>query len=149
VKKAGRMQQERQNLHQKILEACLNHVPKYENVRRQGFFQKYCACELLKNEGNKHFNRHETSRAIECYLQAFSIFACPGVTENTAHTLADHLNYENFERKSERERSMFKKIKVTLFLNLAQCYLFLQEYEIALEVATEALILSPNNVKAL
>jgi tetratricopeptide (TPR) repeat protein len=148
-------------------------MERYENVRKQGFYQKFFVCELLKNEGNGHYNRHQPMKALEAYLRALSIFLkrCPlnqGGSNNDLNghesheseigngrskdNLEEHqvsLVIENEDGKSEKERTLFKKLKLSLFLNLSQCYLLLHDYDNAYHAANYALLLAPRNEKAL
>lgn len=88
---------------------CLNFFPlpwnnlgRYSNVRRQGFNQKYFACELLKMEGNNHYNQQQHQKALESYLHALSIFLKS--TDGLIHIINDTSNHKtpgkhNFHRK--------------------------------------------------
>jgi tetratricopeptide (TPR) repeat protein len=155
-----------------------NNLQRYDNVRKQGFYQKYIACELLKNEGNVLYNDKKLIRkALECYIHALSIFL---VGEGSAELMGSNVRIigassqgkmlakngtvplppttpgevnqfyiENEEGKSEKEKTLFRKIKVHIFLNLSLCYLRLEEYENAIMAAHHALVMQPNHAKAL
>lgn len=138
----------------------------YDNVRRQGFYQKYFVCELLKNEGNSHYTMNRYQVAIDTYAKAIAIFRVEPVKidENAAESIAicydvwigwigcqtgGMLYIESMENRSEKEKSMFKKLIHTLFRNISQCFLSLKDYQAAYLAASHALHLDSVNPKAL
>lgn len=56
---------------------------------------------------------------------------------------------EGDEGKSAKEKVLFRKMKLSLYLNLSQCYLVLKEYDNAYHAANKALTLAPTDGKAL
>lgn len=134
---------------------------RYDNVRRQGFYQKYFVAEILKEEGNALYNKKKISEAVEAYSQSLCIFLTS--KNRTIQPTPDGLSLtpkvpninpiefvmETEEGRSEKEKTLFRKIKLCLFLNISQCLLILQMYEHALTAVGNALELDPTNGKAL
>jgi len=52
-----------------FIKAGLLHSSKYDNVRKQGFRQRYVVCDLLKAKGNNLFNENKIQDALREYEQ--------------------------------------------------------------------------------
>lgn len=87
----------------------------------------------LKLEGNVLFNKSQYYEAAIKYDQALKILDQFALKEKPGSD-----EYLEFDNK-----------KIPYFLNTCQCYLFLKEYYLAIEQATEVLTRDPDNVKAL
>ena len=55
----------------------------------------------------------------------------------------------NCEGKSDQEKNLVLNLKNLLYLNLAACYLKLNDFESTEKICDEAIILNPENPKAL
>lgn len=128
-----------------FLQSSQKYMKTYQNVHRQKFFQKYCSCELLKNNGNTLYNTSQWEKAIESYLQACAIFAYEPIAKQQPSVV--YLEVE--DGKPYDQKTLYRKIKLSLFLNLSQCYLCVREWSMAYDAATQALALEPKNEKAL
>lgn len=52
-----------------FIKAGLVYSLKYENVRKQGFRQRYVVCDHLKAKGNNYFNENKIQEATQQYEQ--------------------------------------------------------------------------------
>ena len=58
-----------------FVKAGLHYYTKYENVRKQPFYQRLVVCELLKTRGNNFFNQNNIPAAICEYEQVIFTLA--------------------------------------------------------------------------
>ena len=52
-----------------FIKAGLYYLPKFMNVRKQGFYQRYAVCDHLKARGNKLFKNENVEQAAREYEQ--------------------------------------------------------------------------------
>ena len=57
-----------------FLKSGLHYLYKFENVRRQHFYPRYVACELMKLKGNKYYNQNRFEEATKEYEQVCILF---------------------------------------------------------------------------
>ena len=57
-----------------FLKSGLHYLYKFQNVRKQHFYPRYAACELMKLKGNKYYNRNKFDEAVKEYEQVIKLF---------------------------------------------------------------------------
>lgn len=135
-----------------FLKAGLYYLNKYENVRKQNFDQKFIVCEYLKQNGNTYFKNNEFDKAEHEYEQSLSIFRYirnKNPNWKTEGILDDDLEYIEENGSTPQETERIKQLKVIIYINLSLAYLKLKKYQYSMKAAEEALLLDPNNTKAL
>lgn len=61
------MEQDKFNSEPNFIKAGLYYIKQFENTRKQFFWQKYFASEILKNTGNYYYKKGNLERAINEY----------------------------------------------------------------------------------
>ncbi len=125
---------------------------KLNNVRRQDFFPRLVAFDILKNEGNSLFAEGRYEEAARKYEEALCIFRY--IRSEAAHWREEgiddqYLSEVESKGQTEDEQSKINSFKLLCYLNLAACNLKLGNSRTAVDSCNEALRLDPTNVKAL
>jgi len=136
----------------KFIKAGLYLYNKLENVRSQGFYPKMFAFEILKNEGTEEFTNGNYEDSVRRYEEALCIYRY--FKSTNVKWQQEGIDDNNLEEVQEtggnkEEEAFIKSAKLMCYLNIAACNLKMKEYQTSVEACNEALILDPNNVKAL
>lgn len=135
-----------------FIKAGLFYLTKYENVRKQKFFQKFIVSEHLKQNGNAFFKAGEHEKAAHEYEQSLSIFRYiknKNTNWKNEGILDDDLEYVEETGDNIEESNKLKALKTTIYINLALTYLKTKKFQSTIKATDEALILDPKNTKAL
>ena len=135
-----------------FIKAGLYYLNKFSNVRTQSFIQRYIVSEYLKQSGNTFYKSNDLDKAAHEYEQSLSIFRY--ITNKNKNwknegIIDDDLEYIEETGFNYEQNQKLKTMKVTIYINLSLTYLKLKKYASAIKASEEALILDPNNTKAL
>lgn len=125
---------------------------KLETVRKQDFFPKLFAFQLIRKEADQEFLNKNYDRACRKYEEGLSIFRYyysldPKWSEQGIDD--KDLRDVDFQGNNEFERQEAKKIKLQSYLNIAACSIKTKDFESAVHACNEALKIDPLNKKAL
>jgi tetratricopeptide (TPR) repeat protein len=125
---------------------------KYSIVRQQPFHQRYFSAELLRQTGNSMFKKGKPQEAATFYEEALAIFRfIKSKRENWQKEgiFDEDLTYVHYTGNNQKEKQILDSMKLSLYLNLAACYLKLSDNDNAIKACDEALLLESRNTKAL
>ena len=118
------------------------------------FTKRVRLAQILRNTGNEEYANGHLDRALRSYNKARQLIhnkvtIIDEKHEEQYHQLLLKLHLNSGSRKQTEIKNKTYRIFHILFFVLAQCYLRLDNFEKCLRACRDALVIEPNNLKAL
>ena len=128
------------------------YTTKLETVRKQSYYPRVFAFELIMNDANTEYLKRNFDRACRKYEEAYATlryFYSTNPKWSEQGIDDDELKEINFVGTKPWQAESLKKMKLSALLNIAACCIKTKDFEGAVDSSKEALLLDPKNTKAL
>ena len=135
-----------------FLKAGVYYTTKLESTRKQSYYPRLFAFQLVMKDANQQYFSGNHSSACRKYEEAYSMwryFKSENPKWNTEGIDDTQLTEEEWKGKDEQENRWIRQHKIQSLQNILACLLKEENYTDALPVADEILRLDPGNKTAL
>ena len=135
-----------------FLKAGVYYTTKLEATRKQSYYPRLFAFQLIMKSANQEYHTGNVSSACRKYEEAYSCwryFSSNNPKWNTEGIDDTQLTEVEWEGANEQENEWIRQHKIQSLQNIVACLLKEENYADALPAANEVLRLDPNNKVAL